>query len=119
MHKKGRWELATWYDVDCARRDYVCKVLEWIDDLRYRIEDECNATCANTEQSKTNDKRQRKKRTPDVLAKVMQNAPRIPTESGIEANEPEEQNITTDRNDLEPGSQRLRTALSPVSLMTF
>ena len=94
MHKKGRWEPATWYDVDYARRDYVCEVLEWIDDLRYRIEDEWNATCAITEQSKTNDKRQRRrKRTPDMLSEVMQNAPRIPTESWIEADKQEEAEV--------------------------
>ena len=77
MHREGRWEPAIWLDAEYARRDYVCKVLEWIDDLRYRIEDEWNTTHANTKQSEKDDKRKRKrKRTSEVLTEMMRTVPR-------------------------------------------
>jgi hypothetical protein len=64
-------------DDEYARRDCVCRELERIDELRYRLEDQWGVFQASKKQSEERADRKRKrksKRNPGALTEVMRNA---------------------------------------------
>ena len=60
-------------DDEYARRDCVCRELERIDELRYRLEDQWGVFQASKKQSGERADRKRK-RNPGALTEVMRNA---------------------------------------------